>query len=236
MPDLLGALGRDPMREVPAAHLDGSVDQLPERVDEAHLQAAPREQQQRHRQAVLRALAGLALAADAAPVCDATGGESGGGPLAGFVKHPDVGSDRAVDVGQAQAAKERDRDHFARDEERDVQPCGLRFHRLRDPRRPDSDACQQDQRQDECHWQEGAGRFRHPLQGASPAGGCGLQQCGEHHSRLGQAREEENVHEQRLPGAARIVQQDIGDEGERTGPRSGQKRVLQLRRRHIWGR
>ena len=50
MPDLLGALGRDPMREVPAAHLDGSVDQLPERVDEAHLQAASREKQERHRQ------------------------------------------------------------------------------------------------------------------------------------------------------------------------------------------
>ena len=178
----------------------------------------------RHGPAALPALADRALRVDAAPAGDEPRGESGGGPFSRFVQHADVRPQRAVDVAQAETAEQQERQRLAQHEERRVQPRGLRLDRLVDPRRPGGRPRQQDEQQDEGRRQEGGRRLGDALERTPPAGRRHLQDAGQHHARLRQTAEEEEVDQQRLPGAG-PVQQEAGQEREAAQRREAQQQA-----------
>ena len=165
-------------------------------------------------EAALRPLRGVPLVVDAAPSRDEAAGEPGGGMLARLVEQPDVGPHGPVDVPEAEAGQEQERAELAAHEERDVEPRRLGLDRLVHPRRPALDPGQQDQEQPERDGQERGGGLGHPLEGPAPAGGSHLHDGRDHHPRLGEAAEDEEADEQRLPRADGVAQEQRLQERE----------------------
>ena len=73
--------------------------------------------QQCWRQPVLGPLAAQTLLHGALPIGDQPAGESGGQPLTALVEHPNVGSQRAIEVRDTQSTEQQERQDLANDEE-----------------------------------------------------------------------------------------------------------------------